>query len=316
MKFGRMKLPALGCIIVLSGCSAIAQRHEAPLASRDMIAAAETSALAHMAAEARWNDPFPPFRMMGNIYYVGTSGVSSWLITTRHGHFLLDGGLPQSSPQILANIRALGFDIRDVKYLLNSHAHFDHAGGLAALQSASGAVMVASAADREVLETGRVTYGPTADIVVPPVKVNRVIRHGDTLSLGGVTLTAHITPGHTPGCTSWSMNVRDDDGASYTVFFHCSTTTGGQSLAPESYPGMVAAYRATFDYIRGVKADIFLANHANFFDLQGKRARQAAGDAKAFIDPAEIHRFNRQSEAEFNAELARQQAPPAAQQNR
>lgn len=308
-----MKLPALGMILVLSGCSATAPLSQAPLASREMIAAAETSDLADMAAEAHWNDPFPPFKLMGTIYYVGTTGVSAWLITTPRGHFLLDGGLPQSSPQIVANIRALGFDIRDVKYLLNSHAHFDHAGGLAALHSASGAIMVASRADREMLETGRVTYGPTADITVPPVHVDRVIGHGDTLSLGGVTLTAHMTPGHTPGCTGWSMEVQDADGQSQRVFFHCSTTTGGQSLAPESYPGMVAAYRATFDYVRSLKADIFLANHANFFDLQGKRARQIAGDAKAFVDPAEIQRFNARSEQDFNAELARQQALLSAQ---
>ena len=308
-----MKLSiVLGFALLLPGCSAIAPRTETPLASREAIAAAEASDLAQMAAEAHWNDPFPPFQMMGNIYYVGTSGVSAWLITTRSGHILLDGGLPQSSPQIIANIGVLGFDIRDVKYLLNSHAHFDHAGGLAALQRASGAQMVASAADREVLETGRVTYGPTADITVPPVHVDRLVGQGDTVSLGGVTLTAHIMPGHTPGCTGWSMDVRDENGQGHRVFFHCSTTTGGQALAPESYPGMVAAYRSTFDYVRGLRADIFLANHANFFDLQGKRARQIAGDAQAFVDPAEIHRFNAQSEQDFNAELARQQALLAA----
>ena len=304
-----MKLSVvLGFALLLSGCSAIAPQAAAPLASREAIAAAETSDLAEMAAEAHWNDPFPPFQVIGDIYYVGTSGVSSWLITTPRGHFLLDGGLPQSSPQIVRNISALGYDIRDVKYLLNSHAHFDHAGGLAALQRASGAKMVASAADREILETGRVTYGPTADISVPPVHVDRVVGQGDTVSLGGVTLTAHMLPGHTPGCTGWSMDVRDENGQRYHVFFHCSTTTGGQTLAPESYPGMVAAYHSTFDYIRGLRADIFLAPHANFFDLQGKRARQIAGDAKAFVDPAEIHRFNAQSELDFNAELARQQA--------
>ena len=299
--------------LLLSGCSAFAPRTEAPLASREAIAAAESSDLADMAAEAHWNDPFPPFQVMGNIYYVGTSGVSSWLITTPRGHFLLDGGLPQSSPQIVANIATLGFNVHDVKYLLNSHAHFDHAGGLAALQSASGAKMVASAADRDVLETGRVTYGPTVDITVPPVHVDRLVGQGDTITLGGVTLTAHMMPGHTPGCTGWSMDVGDENGKRYHVFFHCSTTTGGQRLTPESYPGMVSAYRSTFDYIRSQRADIFLAPHANFFDLQGKRARQMAGDVKAFVDPGEIQRFNAQSELDFNAELARQQSPLSAQ---
>ena len=304
------RLPALCATVLLFGCATTAPSGPSHLASDTLIADAERAPLAEMAAEAHWNDPFPPFKVIGNIYYVGTTGVSSWLITTPKGHFLLDGALPQTSPQIIANIRALGFDIRDVKYLLNSHAHFDHAGGLAALQRASGATMVASAADRPILEAGHISFGPTSNIAVPPVRVGRVVGEGDRLSLGGVTLTAHMTPGHTPGCTSWSMDVRGDDGALHHVFFHCSTTTGGQRLAPESYLGMVADYRATFAYIRRAQADVFLANHANFFDLQGKRARQIAGDANAFVKPGDLQAFNAQSEREFNAELAKEQAAP------
>jgi metallo-beta-lactamase class B len=296
---------ALCAAVLLAGCAA------SPLANDTQIVAAEREPLAEMAAEAHWNDPFPPFKVIGNIYYVGTSGVSSWLITTPRGHFLLDGALPQTPPQIIANIRALGFDIRDVKYLLNSHAHFDHAGGLAALQRASGAVMVASAADRRTLETGRIPFGPTANIAVPPVRVDRVVGEGDALTLGGVTLTAHMTPGHTPGCTSWSMDVRGGDGALRRVFFHCSTTTGGQQLFPESYPGMVADFRATFAYLRNLHADIFLAPHANFFDLQGKRARQIAGDPNAFVNPGELQQFNAGSEREFDAELAKERSAAA-----
>lgn len=296
--------------VLLLGCAAPGPNGPAPLANEGQIVDAEAAPLAEMAAEAHWNDPFQPFKVMGNIYYVGTTGVSSWLITTARGHFLLDGALPQTPPQIIANIHALGFDIRDVKYLLNSHAHFDHAGGLAALQRASSATMVASAADREVLETGRIAYGPTSNISVPPVRVDRVIGDGERLSLGGVTLIAHLTPGHTPGCTSWSMDVRGDDGALHHAFFHCSTTTGGQALVPESYPGMIANYRATFAYMRTVQADIFLANHANFFNLKDRRARQIAGDANAFVDATALQAFNAQSEREFNAELAKAQAAP------
>ena len=294
--------------VLLFGCAGTGPRATSSSADDVQIRAAEQAPLAEMAAEAHWNDPFPPFKVMGNIYYVGTTGVSSWLITTPRGLILIDGALPQTPPQIIANIAALGFDIRDVKYLLNSHAHFDHAGGLAALQRASGAVMVASAADRGTLQAGHINYGPTASITVPPVHVDRVVGDGNRLSLGGVTLTAHMTPGHTPGCTSWSMDVRGDDGVLHHVFFHCSTTVGGQVLEPESYPGMVAAYRATFAYMRTVRADIFLAPHANFFDLQGKRARQIAGDANAFVDPGELQQFNAQSERDFDAELARERS--------
>jgi metallo-beta-lactamase class B len=300
------RLLSVCAAVLLCGCAA-----PEPLANDGAIAEAEAAPLAEMAAEAHWNDPFPPFRVMGNIHYVGTTGVSAWLITTPRGHFLLDGALPQTPPQIIANIRALGFDIRDVKYLLNSHAHFDHAGGLAALQKASGATMVASAADRGILEAGRIRFGPTSNIAIPPVRVDKVIGHGEALSLGGVTLTAHLTPGHSPGCTSWSMDVRGDDGAPHRAFFHCSTTTGGQTLVPESYPGMIADYRSTFAYMRTVDADIFLANHANFFNLADKRARQIAGDANAFVDAGALKAFNAQSEREFEAQLAKEQAAAA-----
>jgi len=302
-----MKALALGFALLLLGCAAT-ESDDRPLASDTEIDSAEQAPLAEMAAEAHWNDPFAPFKVIGNIYYVGTTGVSSWLITTPNGHFLLDGGLPQTPPQIIANIKTLGFDIRDVKYLLNSHAHFDHAGGLAALQRATGATMVASAKDRPILEAGRIAFGPTSNISVPPVRVDRVVKQGDTLSLGGITLTAHITPGHSPGCTSWSTDVRGDDGMLHHAFFHCSTTTGGQMLVPESYPGMIADYRATFAYMRTVNADVFLANHANFFNLADKRGRQIAGDANAFVDAGGLQAFNAQSEREFKAQLAKEQA--------
>lgn len=278
------------------------------LASDAVIDAAERAPLDPFAVSGHWNTPTPPFAVIGNIHYVGTQGVSAYLITTPKGHVLLDGILAQSAPQIIANIHALGFDIADVKYLLNSHAHIDHAGGLAGLQRASGAVMVASAADKPFLEAGDIGHGPTAGMKFPPVRVDRVVGDGDTLTLGGVTLTAHMTPGHSPGCTSWSMPVTGADGARHSAFFHCSATVAGQSLAPESYPGMVAAYRATFAKVRGINADVFLANHNNFFDLEAKRARRLAGDANAFVDAGELQRFNAAMEKAFEEALAREQA--------
>ncbi|MEQ1617184.1 MAG: subclass B3 metallo-beta-lactamase [Terricaulis sp.] len=299
-----MLRPILVCLLFLLGCSTAPPR----LASDSEIGAAETAPLSEYAINGRWNEPFEPFNVIGNIYYVGTAGVSSHLITTPQGHFLLDGILPQSAPQIIANIAALGFDVRDVRYLLNSHAHFDHAGGLAGLQRASGATLVASAADKPVLEAGDIGYGPSAGMRFPPVRVDRMIGDGESLNLGGVTLTAHLTPGHTAGCTSWSMPVVGADGARHTAFFHCSATVAGQSLVPESYPGMVEAFRATFAAVRRIDADVFLANHDNFFGLQEKRARQRAGDVNAFVAPGELHTFNARMEAAFEEELARQLA--------
>lgn len=293
--------------LALVGCASAAP----PLASDAEIAAAENAPLNGYAINGRWNEPYEPFTVIGNIHYVGTAGVSSFLITTPNGHFLLDGILPQSVPQIAANIRALGYDVRDVRYLLNSHAHFDHAGGLAGLQRLSGAVMVASAADKPVLEAGDIGYGPSSGMRFPPVRVDRVIADGEDLTLGGVTLTAHLTPGHTQGCTSWSMSVTGADGARHTAFFHCSATVAGQSLVPESYPGMVEAFRSTFARVRAKRADVFLGNHENFFDLDARRARQRAGDVNAFVDANALSAFNESLAAAFEAEFARQQAAAA-----
>ena len=289
---------------VQSGCAAKEQRQ--PLASDAVIDAAERAPLDPFAVSGRWNKPFVPFTVIGNIHYVGTEGVSAFLITTPEGHILIDGILAQSVPQIIGNIRALGFDIRDVKFLLNSHAHIDHAGGLAGLQRASGARMVASAADRPTLEAGAIGFGPTKDMAFPPIRVDRVIGDGDTVTLGGATLTAHMTPGHTQGCTTWSMPVRGADGAQHTALFHCSTTVAGQSVHPESWPGMVAAYRATFAKLRAMKADVLLAPHDNFFDLEARRARQLAGDANAFVDAHALGRLNEEMAKAFEGELGRQ----------
>ena len=289
---------------VQSGCAAKEQRQ--PLASDAVIDAAERAPLDPFAVSGRWNKPFAPFTVIGNIHYVGTEGVGAFLITTPEGHILIDGILAQSVPQIIGNIRALGFDIRDVKFLLNSHAHIDHAGGLAGLQRASGARMVASAADRPTLEAGAIGFGPTKDMAFPPIRVDRVIGDGDTVTLGGATLTAHMTPGHTQGCTTWSMPVRGADGAQHTALFHCSTTVAGQSVHPESWPGMVAAYRATFAKLRAMKADVLLAPHDNFFDLEARRARQLAGDANAFVDPHALGRLNEEMAKAFEGELGRQ----------
>lgn len=289
------------CLAALTASSVPARKP--PLASDAVIDAAQRAPLNPFAVSGRWNMPYAPFKVVGNIYYVGTAGVSAYLITSPRGHILIDGILAQSVPQIIGNVTALGFDIADVKYLLNSHAHIDHAGGLAGLQRASGATMIASAADKAFLESGDIGHGPSGGMKFPPIRVDRVIRDGETLKLGGVTLTAHLTPGHSPGCTSWSMAAVGADRVRRQVFFHCSGTVAGQSLAPEAYPGIVANFRKTFAKVRTFKADVFLANHDNFFDLSEKRARQIAGDANAFIDAGELQRFNTLMEQRFEAEL-------------
>lgn len=281
-----------------------AAQSPAPLASDAEIDASIAAPLEPTAAEMEWNAPYAPFTVMGNLHYVGSKTVGAYLITTPDGHFLVDGIVPQSAPLILENIRTLGFDPADVKYLLNSHAHIDHAGGLAALKRATGAVMLASAADKPFLEAGDIGFGPSGGMKFPPVRVDQVIGDGETLNLGGVTLTAHLTPGHSPGCTSWTLPVTGADGAAHTAFLHCSSTVAGQKLVPESYPGMIASYRATFEKVRTIEADIFLGNHDIFFDLAEKRARLAAGDANAFVDARELQAFNIAMEEAFETRLA------------
>src|SRR5947209_8118880 len=154
-----------------------------------------------------WDAPVPPFRIVGNVYYVGARGVSSFLIASSGGLIVLDGGFAETAPLIERNIRALGFRVGDIKYLLNSHAHYDHCGGLARLKRDSGAQLLASGPDSETLNSGRQpSYGPGQDeAYFPPVHVDRTIIDGEQVSLGNAVLTAYLTPGHTKGCTTWTM---------------------------------------------------------------------------------------------------------------
>lgn len=250
-----------------------------------------------------WNQPMAPFRIAGNVHYVGTKGLGAYLITDPRGHVLIDGGLPESAPLIAANIRALGFDLGDVKYLLINHAHFDHSGGLAELKRLTGARLVASAGDRADLESGQVAGRPELP-AAPPVKVDRVVGDGEQLRLGATLLTANLTPGHTRGCTSWSM--QSDSG---TILFACSLTVAGQNLVDDPvYPKAAADFRATYAKLKGMKADIFVNFHPEFFDLEGKRARQQAGDTDAFVDPGALQRQIASAERGFEKELAAQRA--------
>ncbi len=246
--------------------------------------------------------PFHPFRVIGNVYYVGLSGVSSFLIATPEGSFVLDGTFKESATQVARNIAALGFRMSDVKYLLNSHVHNDHAGGLAELKRLSGARMVASAADGRWLQQG----GPE----VPPVVVDRTIGDGETLQLGGTTLTARITPGHTPGCTTWTMTTLEH-GEAHQVVFYCGTATvdtGRIAGSKARYPGVVADYERSFRILRELPCDVFLHDHPDQFDMLRKRKQMKAGAPNPFVDPTALRRHVDESEREFRAELARQQS--------
>ena len=272
-------------------------------------AASQADAL--QAAIAGWSHPQTPFRIVGNIYYVGTSELASYLIVSPQGDVLIDGTLEQTAPQIEQNIRTLGFKLTDVKLILNSHAHFDHAAGIAQIKKDTGAQFDASAADTPILERGYITYGPSAPVHFPSVKVDHVIRDGETVGFGDARLTAHLTPGHTPGCTTWTMNVIDN-GTPHTALFICSVTVAGNPLVNNSvYPLIVSDYRASFAKLKTLHADIFLGPHVEFFDMHKKLAARKPGGPNPFIDPNEFQTFVAKAESDFDTELARQEAAAA-----
>ena len=258
---------------------------------------------------AAWTDTIAPFRVIDNVYYVGSAGLTAWLITTPKGHILLDVGLPQNASMVERNIRRLGFRLRDVKILLNTHAHFDHAGGIARLKRDTHARLIAAAGDRVALERGvYVGSEDHTEFNFPPVHVDRLIPDGGVVTLGGVTLTANVTSGHTAGCTSWTLPVLSD-GVRHTAIFFCSASVAFNRLAPNpQYPGILDDYRRSFARFKSIDADVFFAAHSELFDLQAKRARLSAGGANPFIDPAALQRTVLKFEADFDKELARQLA--------
>ena len=244
---------------------------------------------------AEWNEPAAPFRIADNVYYVGTAGLSAYLITDPAGHVLIDGGLPGSAKLIAANIEALGFRLKDVRYLLINHAHFDHSGGLAELKRLTGAKLLASAGEKPGLELGK-TPGRADLLPFPAVTVDRVIGDGEHIRLGGTDLVTRLTPGHTAGCTSWTTR-----SGSIDLIFACSITVAGAPLNAST----VSDFRATFAKLKALKADVFLNFHPAAFDMEVKRKKLLAGDKRAFVDPGELRRRVEAAEAAFDAELKR-----------
>ena len=249
-----------------------------------------------------------PFRIAGNFYYVGANDVASFLITGPEGHVLIDGGYPGTAPMIIASIRKLGFDIRDVKVLLNSEPHFDHAGGLAALQRASGAKLWASEPSARVIEAG----GLDRDVPMPwrllmwanPYPAARVdlrFGDGDTVRVGPVALAAHVTAGHSRGCTTWSFPVQDGDRV-LNVVSACSLVL----LGPARYRGDEADFERTFRVLRALPADIWVSSHARLWGRYRKFvARDSAPDpVDPFIDPDGYRAYIDSGEARFRRETA------------
>ena len=254
--------------------------------------------------------PYPPFKIGEGLYYVGSSDYTSYLIVTKAGLIVIDGGDAATGHQVVGNIRTLGFDPAQVKILVNTHQHFDHAAGLAEIKQVSGAKFYASADDGPIIAAGGrgdpLLKG--ARFEYAPVKPDMILKNGQNVSLGGWTLTAHVTGGHTKGCTTWTFPVTVA-GKVLQALVHCSSSVlpGYKLVGTETYPGMRADYEKSFATWKALPCEVFLASHGIFFNLKAKRAALDGGKLDAFVDPVGCKAFYTTSEAAFRAELKKQQ---------
>ena len=270
-----------------------------------------------LAKEAlKWEEPAEPVKIVGPLYFVGTKGLGVFLFTTPEGHILMNTGMPSSGPMIVDSIRKLGFKPEDIKIMINGHAHIDHAGAFAYLKQQFGAQLAVMREDVPAMESGdRDDFKYGDDLVYPGVKVDCVLRDGDTIKLGDVLLTAYHTPGHTRGSTTWVVNVVVG-GKTYVVAFPdgAGFNPGYRLVKNPSYPGIADDYRNTHHTLEMLKPDIWLAQHNEYYDLEGKRLRAQAEGVNAWVDPEGYRRWvsgkKRAFEDEVDKEMASADKPP------
>lgn len=257
-----------------------------------------------LAQPGGWNDPFPPHKVMDNVYYVGTTMLSSYLITTPEGHILLSSNYEASVPVIQAGVEQLGFNFKDIKILISGHAHPDHIEGDALVKELTGAEVVVGRLEVPDVQAFKHPKGKTQPI-------DRIVDEGETVSLGGMTLTAHVLPGHTKGCIAWSMPMKEA-GKNYYGFFECSLN--GQFLkyvGNTDYPGIVDDMRGSYQKAKTFPVEVFLSSHGVFYGLDAKYEKLQAlkpGDPNPFIDPAGYQSHVAEFEKIFLDTLAKQQA--------
>jgi metallo-beta-lactamase class B len=257
-------------------------------------------------ANAEWNQPVAPFRIAGNIYYVGAASVSSYLISTPEGLILIDSGFRETAPMVEQGIRKLGFKVEDVKILLTSHAHYDHVGGMADLKAKTHARLLMNPVEMPQMERGgKGDFAFKDTVPFPPVKADGGLREGEAVRLGGVAVTPIFTPGHTKGCTSWSTTVQEA-GRTLNVVIPCSLTAPGYQLInnPE-YPEILKDFEATIAKLRATPCDIYLALHSWDFDLPAKIAALKSG-RNPFVDPDGYQRWITKAEATLRQQAAAQ----------
>jgi metallo-beta-lactamase class B len=255
-----------------------------------------------------WNKPFPPHKVIGNVYYVGTSELASYLIATREGDILINSSYETSVPVIRAAVEKLGFKFTDIKILLISHAHDDHCAGSALVKKLTGAKYMVMEPDVPVVESGG-----AEDFVYKsrwtPTKVDRVLHDGDTVALGETRLTAHLTAGHTKGCTTWTLKV-PDGGKTYDVVIVGSPNVNSEYKLVDNprYPQIAADFARSFRVLEALPCDIFLGAHGGYYDMQEKYKKLQPGSANPFIDPAGYRAYIAERHQAFESKLQEQRA--------
>lgn len=284
----------MGLNLLLTGAGpAIAQTPPTDQVTWEKLANDNKFFLSYASKTLKWEEPTEPLRIVGPIYFVGTEGLGVFLFATSEGHILMNTGMPSSGPMIADSIRKLGFRPEDIKILTNAHAHIDHAGALAFIKRLTGARLAVMKDDVAAMESGdRDDFKYRNDLAFEGVKVDCVLRNGDVIKLGDVLLTAYHTPGHTRGATTWIANLVVDGKAYVVAFPDGAGFNPGYRVAKDpSYPGIAEDYRNTHHMLEMLKPDIWLAQHNEYYDFQGKRKRAETEGLRAWIDPEGYRRF-------------------------
>jgi metallo-beta-lactamase class B len=273
-----------------------------------VVLAAQSTVLAQDNAD--WTEPFPPFHIAGNLYYVGSKGLANYLIVTPQGNILINSDMEANVPMIRASIEKLGFKFEDTRILLISHAHWDHDAGSATIKEMTGAKYMVMDADVPVVESGGKSdfqYGNRAEFLYRPTKVDRVLHDGDEVKLGGTVLVAHLTPGHTKGCTTWTMHVIEQDKIYNVVILGSPNVNPGYKLVNNAaYPRIAEDYERMWRVLKSLECDFFLGAHGGYFEMEEKYARRKADGESPFVDPSGYQKYIAEKEQEFRTELAKQ----------
>jgi len=272
-------------------------------------------ALPASAQDPGWLEAFPPFRIAPNLYYVGSRGLASYLVTTSEGHILINSNLEASVPMIRASVEQLGFRFQDIRILLISHSHYDHDAGSARIKELTGARYMVMEGDVATVESGGrkdFQYGSDSTQLYPPAKVDRVLRDGDEVRLGGVVFVARLTPGHTRGTTTWTTKVTDGGKTFDVVIIGSPNVNPGYKLVGNAtYPRIADDFDKTFQVLKSLPVDYFLGAHGSYYDMERKVAvMRQDPNARPFIDREGYRAYVENRERAFRAELARQRTTP------